>query len=135
VSDFRVGAGVFFDKGIDSITFKGGEAAQGLPDQRELTPADHAERPQLDQLLAMPNLDDFLDQATRPELANRDLLMPTRFRQVMDSTQATLRQAVAEAQDSAPESAKLLNRAVRLLNEEGALRDLVQMYRSVLYQG
>lgn len=135
MSDFRVGAGVFFDKGIDSITFKGGEAAQGLPDQRELTPADHAERPQLDQLLAMPNLDDFLDQATRPELANRDLLMPTRFRQVMDSTQATLRQAVAEAQDSAPESAKLLNRAVRLLNEEGALRDLVQMYRSVLYQG
>jgi type III secretion protein X len=135
LSDFRVGSGAFFDKGIDSITFKSGDAVQGLPDQRELTPADHGERPQLDQLLAMPNLDDFLDQATRPELQNRDLLLPGKFRQAMESTLTTLQQAVGTAQASDPDSAKVLNRAVRLLNDEMSMRDLLQMYRSVLYQG
>lgn len=135
MSDFRIGSGAFFDKGIDSITFKGGEAAQGLPDPRELTPADHAERPQLEQLLALPNLDDFLDQSIRPEFGNRDLLLPTRFRQAMDSTLATLQKAAADSRPGDPDAAKVLNRAVRLLNEEGSLRDLLQMYRSVLYQG
>lgn len=135
MSDFRIGTGAFFERGIDSITFKGGEAAQGLPDQRELTPADHAERPQLDQLLAMPNLDDYLDQSIRPDLENRDLLLPTRFRQVMDGALATLEKEALGAQAGDPDTAKVLNRAVRLLNEENALRDLLQMYRSVLYQG
>lgn len=135
MSDFRIGTGAFFEKGIDSITFKGGEAAQGLPDPHDLAPADHSERPQLDQLLALPNLDDYLDQSIRPALDNRDLLMPARFRQVMDGALATLQRQAGAASDGDPETARVLNRAVRLLNEENALRDLVQMYRSVLYQG
>lgn len=135
MSDFRVGAGTFFERGIDSITFKGGDVAQGLPESHELTPADHAQRPQLDQLLAQPNLDDYLDQCIRPEFDNRDLLLPAHFRQVLDRALATLREEAIAAQAADPEAAKVLNRAVRLLNEENALRDLLHMYRSVLYQG
>lgn len=135
MSDIRIGTSAFFERGIDSITFKGGDATLGLPDSSELAPADHTERPQLDRLLAMPNLDDFLDQSIRPALDNRELLMPTRFRQVMDGALATLRQEADAARESNPEKATVLNRAVRLLNEENSLRDLLQMYRSVLYQG
>jgi type III secretion protein X len=135
MSDFRIGAGPFFDRGIDSVTYKGGEAIQGLPDQHELTPADHAQRPQLEVLLAQPNTDSFLEESIRPELNDRDLLLPGKFRQTMDGALITLRDAVQERQASNPDSAKEINRAVRLLNDEVGMRDLLQMYRSALYQG
>jgi type III secretion protein X len=136
MSDLRIGAGVFFERGIDKITFKSGELTQGLPDPRELTPTDNTQRPQLDSLLARPNTDSFLEESIRPNLEDRDLLMPTRFRQAMEGALETLRDAAQERQQAGnPESARELNRAVRLLTEEVGLRDLLQMYRSALYQG
>jgi type III secretion protein X len=53
----------------------------------------------------------------------------------MESTRSLLGHAAQERQSTDPDAAKALNRAVRLLNEEVALRDLLAMYRSVLYQG
>src|SRR2546423_9333372 len=135
MSDFRIGSGPFFDKGIDKITFKGQESAQGLPDQRDLTPAEQALRPQLEQLLHMPNMENFLEDAIRPEFDDRDLLAPGKFRQAMDQALGTLRNAGEQRQSADPDSAKVLNRAGRLLNEEVGLRDLLQVYRSVLFQG
>jgi type III secretion protein X len=135
MNDLRIGGGVYFERGIDSITFKSGELAQGLPDPRELTPTDNTQRPQLESLLSQPSTDSFLEESIRPELDDRDLLLPVKFRQAMDSALDTLREAAQERQADNPESAKQLNRAVRLLNEEVGLRDLLQMYRSALYQG
>ncbi|HSV44214.1 MAG TPA: hypothetical protein VLJ58_00365 [Ramlibacter sp.] len=135
MSDFRIGSGPFFERGIDKITFKAGESLQGLPEQRELTPADHAQRPQLEQLLSMPNLETFLEEAIRPDFEDRDLLAPGKFRQAMDETMATIRQAAETMRNADPDGAKVLNRAGRLLGEEVNLRELLQMYRSVLYQG
>ena len=135
MNDLRIGTGAYFDRGIDSITFKGGESLQGLPDQHELTPADHAQRPQLEALLAQANTDSFLEESIRPELDDRDLLLPGKFRQAMEGALNTLRNAVQEKQAQNPDTAKELNRAVRLLNDEVGLRDLLQMYRSALYQG
>ena len=135
MSDFRIGSGPFFDRGIDKITFKGQEAQQGLPEQRELTPADHAQRPMLDQLLAANNLESLLEAAIRPDFDDRDLLMPGKFKQAMDSSLASLRQAAEERLAGDPGAARTLNRAARLLGEEVNLRDLLQMYRSVLLQG
>ncbi|HZY20500.1 MAG TPA: hypothetical protein VFE82_18670 [Ramlibacter sp.] len=135
MSDFRIGSGPFFDRGIDSITFRGSEGSQGLPGQQELVPAEQGQRPQLEQLLAMPNLDAFLEDAIRPEIGDRELLMPQRFRQTLDSALASLRDEAERLQASDPESARVLGRASRVIAEEQGLRDLVQMYRSVLYQG
>ena len=135
MSDFRVGSGLFFDRGIDKITFRGYESTEGLPDQRQLTPADQTHRPQLDQLLHMPNMESFLEEAIRPEFDDRDLLAPGNFRQAMDNALTNIRQAADERQSADPDGAKVLNRAGRLLNEEVNLRDLLQMYRSVLFQG
>jgi type III secretion protein X len=135
MNDLRIGGGVYFERGIDSITFKSGELAQGLPDPRELTPTDNTQRPQLESLLSQPSTDSFLEESIRPELDDRDLLLPVKFRQAMDSALDTLREAAQERQADNPESARQLNRAVRLLNEEVGLRDLLQMYRSALYQG
>lgn len=135
MSDMRIGSGSFFDKGIDSVTYKNGELAQPMPDQQLLTPAERAERPQLETLLAQPTTDSFLDDAICPQLEDRELLLPGKFRQALESTLQTLTQAAQAHHSENPDSAKALNRAVRLLNEEVGLRDLLQMYRSALYQG
>lgn len=135
MADFRVGSGPFFDKGIDSITYKTSESLQGLPDPQELSPTDNVQRPLLEQLLALPGIDAFLDDLVKPDFDDRDLLLPTRFREVMDDAMASLKQAAQDRQSSDPDAAKGLSRAIRLLNDEVSLRDLLQMYRSALYQG
>ena len=66
-------------------------------------------------------------------------MSPVHFRQELNGVADRLRDAAARLQGAAGEQdadqLRVLNRATRLLNEECQLRDLVQMYRSVLYQG
>lgn len=123
--------GLSFDRGIEQIVHTQDVSVTTLPDHQDLTPAELNSRPQLEQLLAMPNLADYLENHLRPELLNKDILSPTRFRQALDSALKMLR----DAAEQDPSSAKQLNRAARLLGEEADLRDLLQMYRSALYQG
>lgn len=129
-----------FDRGISSITHARQGTLTSLPEREQSPPSDMGSRPQLDALLALPTLDDALDAAVRPQLQNRDLLVPTRFRQALEGALDQLGQAAQTAQQAQPtddnsDTTRTLNRAVRLLKEESALRDLVQMYRSALYQG
>lgn len=135
-----------FDRGIDRITHAGRGTLAMLPEREQAPPPDTGTRPQLEALLALPTLDDVLNAAVRPQLQNRDLLVPTRFRQALEGALEHLGQAAQDAQDAQDmsaaqptdersSSARTLNRAVRLLKEESALRDLLQMYRSALYQG
>lgn len=123
--------GFNFDRGIERIVAADELPPAALPSGQSLPPADLGVQAQLDQLLAMPRLDDFLDAALRPDFSQRDILTPARFRQVLDGT-ATALKALA---DSEPHLARPLARAARQLQEEAGLRDLLQMYRSVLLQG
>lgn len=122
-----------FDHGIDTITYarKEEQAAQGLPDRRNLMPADDPVRAQLTQLLEKPNIGHFLEEALRPDIGNRDLLMPSEFAEALREAL----KALAGLAEHGGGDSRVLNRAVRLLKEETNLRDLVAMYRSALYQG
>ncbi|MEO5671743.1 MAG: hypothetical protein ABIR26_13700 [Ramlibacter sp.] len=133
--DFPIGSGPFFDRGIDSITFKGLDVAQGMPGQHELAPAEQGQRPQLERLLSAFNLESFLDDAIRPAIEDRDVLMPHKFRRALDGALEAIRGKGRELSASDPQAAKVLERAGRVLEEEVSLRDLLQMFRSVLYQG
>ena len=130
-----------FERGIDRITHARTGLLTSLPEREQAPPPDVSTRPQLETLLALPTLNDALDTAVRPQLQNRDLLVPTRFRQALENTLEHLEQAVQQASakpaadGSSEDTTRTLNRAVRLLKEESALRDLLQMYRSALYQG
>lgn len=135
VSELRIGKGLFFERGIEKITFESLDAIRGLPDQRDLPPAEDARRPMLDQLLAMHNLESFLEEAIRPDFMDRDLLMPVRFRQVMDDTRAGFTTAADSHRAANPQAARTLERAARLLGDEVNLRELLQMYRAALLQG
>ena len=88
-------------------------------------------RAQLSQLLEKPNTTRFLEEALRPEIGDRDLLMPSRFADVLKDALESL----SSLADSGAGDSRVLNRAVRLLKEETNLRELVAMYRSALYQG
>lgn len=121
-----------FDHGIDDIVYAGKEQnAEGLPDRRNLLPSDDNMRAQLSQLLEKPNTERFLEESLRPEIKDRDLLMPGQFANALRETLKSLTQAA----ETAGGDARTLNRAVRLLKEETNLRELVAMYRSALYQG
>ena len=131
MSDMRLN-GLAFDRGIDSISYAGRETTgQQLPERHELSPSSDGVRAQLSQLLDKPNTERFLNEALKPAVENRDLLMPGRFSQALGEALAGLSAAAEQGGDDA----RTLNRAVRLLKEESGLRDLVAMYRSALYQG
>ena len=124
-----------FDRGIDRITHAQQQDLPALPERAQAPPPDVSTQPQLESLLALPTLDDTLTAALRPQLAQRDLLMPARFSEALQGALAQLGAAAEQAQQAAPEDARTLNRALRLLKEESSLRELAQMYRSALYQG
>lgn len=135
MSDMRIN-GYAFDRGLDGISYAGRETAgQQLPDRQELAPPADGIKAQLAQLLDTPGTDRYLDSQLRPPLANRDLLLPGKFGQALQSALDGLAAAAEQTQDRHPEDARTLNRAVRLLKDEAGLRELVSMYRSALYQG
>ncbi len=135
MTDMRI-SGLVFDRGIDSITYAQQDAQPTLPERGESAPPDVGARAQLAALLDRPSIEDFLDSSTRPQIANRDLLVPARFRERLDSALQQLRDVAAQRQPAdGDDELRILNRATRLLSEEVGLRDLVQMYRSTLYQG
>lgn len=133
MSDIRLNS-LVFDRGINSITYARDEAVSTMPERGNAPPPDVAVRAQLDALLEKPSMDSRLDAALRPQMVNRDLLLPGRFREALSDCLNLLRQAAEKSPDSSDQS-RMLNRSVRLLGEESSLRDLLQMYRSSLYQG
>lgn len=125
--------GFNFDRGIDRI-LRNDPLDSPLPERGQLSPADAITRPELEQLLALPNLQDFLANALKPDVNNKALLTPQGFQAALQDSLSMLReQADASGPDS--DTARLLERAARVLNEEANLRELLTMYRSVLYQG
>lgn len=133
MSEVRINS-LIFDQGIVSITHADREEATGMPERSDAPPPDVGARAQLDMLLQKPSMDSRLGFFLRPDIENRDLLAPARFSAALGRVLENLRQAAKKEADASPRS-RVLNRAVRLLNDESDLRGLVQMYRSALYQG
>ena len=128
--DLRLDSPLSFDRGLDRVVHEQGPRSS-LPEGLNIAPSEMPHPAELDRLLAMPNLDDYLQETLLPRLENKELLQPGTFRQALEGARDMLRQA-AEAD---PEQARTLNRAARVLSEEADLRDLLQMYRSMLLQG
>ena len=131
MADLRVN-GLSFERGIENIAYAGKEASGNhLPDRQDLPPSADGVRAQLDQLLDKPGVRHFLEDALRPQVGNRELLMPAVFSRALANACAELEKAAEEG----TADSRALNRALRLLKEETGLRELVSMYRSALYQG
>lgn len=120
-----------FDRGITQIVHTRDQDLPAMPPFRQLDPSDVGVQPQLEQLLAARSLDSVVDESIRPQVQDRALLHPVAFRAAVEGG----REALQAAAERDPAQAKALNRAARVLGEEIALRDLLQMYRNVLFQG
>jgi type III secretion protein X len=121
-----------FDRGIDTITYTSNEAArQSLPERQSLVPPAEGIKARLLELLAPPNTTTYLQEQLRPILDNQNLLLPTHYSETLSAALESLSTAAERDTDNS----RVLNRAVRVLKEEVNLRELLQMYRSVLYQG
>ena len=121
-----------FDRGIDSITYADAQTTRRhLPDAQTLLPPNEGIKAQLSVLLNKPNVSDYLTEMLRPTLVNRELVMPGKFTQTLNETVGVL----TSAAEKGGSSEKVFSRAARQLKDEAALRDLVFMYRSALYQG
>lgn len=137
MSDIRLPS-LILDRGIEAITYARQETATPMPERGAAPPPDVGMRAQLDQLLQKPSIGSRLDQALRPRIDNRDLLLPGPFGKALGNAVTQLRAAASRAASAGTEGSeqsRVLNRAVRLLGEESSLRELVHMYRSALYQG
>lgn len=121
-----------FDHGIESIIHHQDEPdTQHLPSRREISPAADLPQSKLATLLEHPTLDNILDQWASPDNVDDTLTRPTPFRRCLDDTAAWL--DVCAQED--PDNAKDINRALRVINDERNLRDLLGTFRAALFQG
>ncbi len=124
MSDLRLPGKDFFSRGIDRIVTPADASPAGLPKQTTLPPVEHVARSSLDRLLAASRFEDELDRALRPRISDSSLLRPGEFHRALQDARALLGRQ--------PPS-RIVAGAIELLQEEEALRELVQMHRSALY--
>jgi hypothetical protein len=128
----RINGKLFFQRGIDAVLVQT-NATQSLPDQSRLAPADRAEGQMLERLLGRSGLDALLDKLVSPDIVDRNILLPGRFRELLDEAHAVVRSNASDLVSKDPESAKILARADRLLNQMEQLDNLLGMYSRSLY--
>lgn len=116
--------------GIEHVVRDHGVPAEQVP-WVDLAPAELPAHSQLDGLLALPNIDEFIASELKPRVDAVEILSPARFREVLDDTLSALRSTAEQN----PHAARALGRAARLLADEVGMRDLLRMYRSALLQG
>lgn len=125
--------GLRLDRGLTQILRGPDAVPSSLPAQAQLDPAEALATQQLEALLAPRGLAAQLEAALSPAVGDRALLLPGAFRGALEAARAALAQAAQRSTDAATQ--KLLQRALRALDEDLSLRDLASMYRNVLHQG
>jgi len=94
-------------------------------------PASVAQKSLLDQLYALPNLEDYLWSQVAPEIGEAALLLPHRFWHAVENARERL--LAAAAHDA--RNARVLQRAVAVLDDQSELFGLLQQYRLTLVAG
>ncbi len=124
------------DQGIEKILRAPVRSADERADARaaitgNCSPAYTATRQRLDELYAMPNLDDYLIAEMAPLVAEGSLLLPHRFVRELGEARELLRQS----RERQKRHARVFSRAIDVLSDQMDLRDLLQSYLSALYKG
>ncbi len=118
------------DSGITSISRKTVPSVS-LPVRSDLQPSALTEQVQLDRLFSLSTLDDFIHRQLVPDLHDRALMSPSRFRMTLDSTRKTVLEQAGQRRDLARKLGKL----AAVLDEQDELVRLAQLYCAALVQG
>lgn len=79
------------DYGLEGISYTRGNTHPTLPRDRDMRPSGVGRRPQLEALLAMPNLDSYLRDALMPSLNHPELLNRVQFERTLERLHERLR--------------------------------------------
>jgi hypothetical protein len=118
------------DRGIEKILHAEDLGVEGGP-VADISPAYSPLKPRLEQLYALPNLEDYIAGQLAPLILETSLLLPHRFENALRGGVDDLE---AEAEED-PRNARILRRAARLMGDQVSLRDLLRMYRLALLKG
>ncbi len=129
------------DYGIEGISYSRGSTRPSLPKDRDVQPSGVGRRPQLEALLAMPNLDAYLKDSLLPVLVHPELLNRIQFERTLHRVADVLQALEEPAAPSDPEGAgtgidgRDLRQARQVLTQEQELRSLAWAYLNALHQG
>ncbi|WP_048439637.1 hypothetical protein [Caenimonas sp. SL110] len=119
------------DRGIDKILHLIEDEKVDGATAGDIAPAFSPVKPRLEQLYALPNLEDYLASQLSPLMDEAGLLMPNRFNRALRDGEEELK----EDEEEDPRRARILRAARRLLGDQVALRELVKMYQMALLKG
>lgn len=123
---------VRIDQGITKILRGPVQRGEERPSStNNYSPAYTPTRQRLDELYAMPNLDDYLIEEMAPLVNEGSLLLPHRFVAEL----AAARELLRRERERQKRHARIFSRAIDLLSDQMELRDLLQSYLSALYKG
>lgn len=122
------------DRGIDKILHLIEDEKVDGADAGDISPAFSPVKPRLEQLYALPNLEDYIASQLSPTMHEAGLLMPNRFSRALRDGQEDLQEGEDEEEQD-PRRARILRAARRLLGDQVALRELVKMYQMALLKG
>lgn len=123
---------VRIDQGITKILRGPIQQGEERPSStNNYSPAYTATRQRLDELYAMPNLDDYLIAEMAPLVNEGSLLLPHRFVAEL----AAARELLRRERERQKRHARIFSRAIDLLSDQMELRDLLQSYLTALYKG
>jgi hypothetical protein len=122
------------DRGIQEIMESPGEEDVRLPgDFSPIVPGEERPESRLDRMFREPSLDGRLLGSLKPDIRERDVLIPDRFRRALGEAAREMKELL-EREDGR-NGWKSLNDALALLEEHEALMDLLSTYRNLLHKG
>jgi hypothetical protein len=121
------------DSGIEEIIWEVGPAEGQLPESSSLIPSENPLENHLSEILYPRSLDEHILASLAPQLSHREITIPARFQNIIGELQMSLGRILEKT--DVPESRVALRNAVKLLEEQKELTNVLNAYRKLLMQG
>ncbi|MDR1437717.1 MAG: hypothetical protein LBI69_01505 [Puniceicoccales bacterium] len=125
------------DIGLEKITTnRNQQRVPRLPERGEIGPSDGRIEERLQEIIDLKTFESILIDALRPNIKNRQLLLPVHFRRCLISLCDSLRKLSAEKNGEETEEIKaLLSLLETHLREETGRNELLEQYRLMILMG
>ena len=122
-----------FDRGIEQVHQGGDPERTLLPSQRtSVQPSEKHPDVRLNQLFDASSTDRRLLDGLKPDIQDKNVLMPARYHDMLRKVHQCLKEALEHGRGE--EGRRILEEAAALLKEEKGLMDLLETYRNILQQ-
>jgi hypothetical protein len=121
------------DSGIEEILWEGGPAEGEFPESTSLIPSESPMEAYLSEILHPGSLDEHILASMVPQLNHREITIPARYQNIVGELHTSLCRILDKT--GVPEARNALQNAVKLLEEQKELTNVLNAYRKLLMQG